>query len=90
VFDVIVDLSARQWFGIELTQDNHRMLFIPEGIAHGFQTLADATEVSYQISRAYQESAAAGVRWNDPVLRIAWPLEPTVMSERDRILPELS
>ena len=90
VFDVIADLATLRWFSVELTQDNHRMLFIPEGIAHGFQTLEDATEVSYQISREYHPESAAGARWNDPALGIRWPLEATVVSERDRIWPELS
>jgi dTDP-4-dehydrorhamnose 3,5-epimerase len=90
IFDVIADLAAATWFGIELTQDDQRMMFIPEGIAHGFQTLVDATEVSYYISRAYHAPSAAGARWNDPLLDIRWPLEPTVISERDRAWPELS
>jgi dTDP-4-dehydrorhamnose 3,5-epimerase len=90
IFDVIVDLAVRRWFGVELTQDNQRMLFIPEGIAHGFQTLVDGTEVSYQISRAYDAPSAAGVRWDDPALGIAWPLEAAVISDRDRAWPELS
>ena len=84
IFDVIVDLATKQWFGIELTPENERMLLVPEGVAHGFQTLADATEVSYLISRAHHPQSADGVRWNDPAFAIAWPLEPTVMSERDR------
>jgi dTDP-4-dehydrorhamnose 3,5-epimerase len=90
IYDVIVDLSTTTWFGVELTQDNHRMLFIPEGIAHGFQTLVDATEVSYQISRDYHPEAAAGVRWDDPALAIDWPLAATVISDRDRAWPETS
>ena len=84
IFDVIVDLAAARWFGVELTQDNHRMLFVPEGLAHGFQTLEDATEVSYHISRQYHAESAAGVRWNDPALDIRWPLDATVISDRDR------
>ena len=90
IFDVIADLAAMRWFGVELTQDNHRMLFIPEGIAHGFQTLEDATEVSYEISREYHPESAAGVRWDDPALGVRWPLEVTVISGRDRTWPELS
>ncbi|HVE72408.1 MAG TPA: dTDP-4-dehydrorhamnose 3,5-epimerase family protein [Thermoanaerobaculia bacterium] len=90
IFDVIVDLRTARWFAVELTQDNGRMVVIPEGIAHGFQTLEDASEVSYHISRAYEPQAAAGVRWNDPTLGIRWPLEVTVISERDLALPELS
>ncbi|HEX6087201.1 MAG TPA: dTDP-4-dehydrorhamnose 3,5-epimerase family protein [Thermoanaerobaculia bacterium] len=90
IFDVIADLAAARWYGVELTQDNHRMIFIPEGIAHGFQTLEDATEVSYLISRDYHPESAAGARWDDPLLGIRWPLEATLISDRDRTWPELS
>jgi len=90
IFDVIVDLAAASWFGVELTQDNHRMLFIPEGVAHGFQTLEDATAVTYHISREYHPESVTGVPWNDPSLDIRWPLDATVISDRDRAWPELS
>lgn len=88
IFDVAVDLRNAQWFAVELTPDNGRMFFVPEGFAHGFQTLEDRSEVSYLISREYHAEAAAGVRWNDPAFGIQWPLEPTVMSERDRSYPD--
>lgn len=95
VYDVVIDLrpaspSFRQWFAAELTAHNHRMLYVPEGLAHGFQTLEDDTEVSYQISEAWQPGAAAGVRWNDPAFAIRWPLEVTVIAERDRTYPDFS
>jgi dTDP-4-dehydrorhamnose 3,5-epimerase len=90
LYDVVVELRTARWFGTELTQDNGRMLFVPEGFAHGFQTLEDATEVSYQMSREYHLEAAAGVRWNDPAFAIEWPLDVTVISERDRSWPDFS
>ena len=71
----LADLS-REWFGVELTAENRRTLYIPEGFAHGFQTLEDDTEVFYQMSSSYVPEPSAGVRWNDPAFGIAWPIEP--------------
>lgn len=93
IYDVIVDLRSsspafRQWFGVELNEDNRRMLYIPERLAHGFLTLAPDTEVSYQISREYVPEAARGVRWNDPAFGIGWPSTVEIMSERDRTYPD--
>lgn len=95
VYDVVIDLrpsspSFRQWFAAELTAHNHRMLYVPEGLAHGFQTLEDESEVSYQISAPHHPQAAAGVRWNDPAFAIRWPLEVTVVAGRDRTFPDFS
>lgn len=96
VMDIIVDLrrdSARfgRWFGIELSADNHRQLYIPRGIAHGFQTLADDTEVFYAMSVPFHPEAARGVRWDDPQIGIAWPVcGSRIVSSRDRALPLLS
>ena len=95
VYDVVIDLrpfspSFRNWFAAELTAHNHRMLYIPEGLAHGFQTLEDDSEVAYQISEGFRPEAAAGVRWNDPAFAIQWPLEVTVIVERDRGFPDFS
>jgi dTDP-4-dehydrorhamnose 3,5-epimerase len=92
IYDVAVDLRPDsqtfcEWFGTELSADNGRMLFVPEGFAHGFVTLTDSTDVVYQMSRAYEASAARGVRWDDPAFAIEWPLRPMVMSERDRSFP---
>ncbi|MBD0370381.1 MAG: dTDP-4-dehydrorhamnose 3,5-epimerase [Pyrinomonadaceae bacterium] len=89
LYDVIVDLRAdsptfKKWFAVELTASNLLMLYVPEGFAHGFQTLADETEVSYQISEVYRPEYARGVRWNDPAFEIRWPVEERLMSERDR------
>ena len=90
VYDVAVDLRTARWFGTELTHDNDRMLFVPAGFAHGFQTLEDDTEVSYQMSREYRPEAAAGFRWNDPAFAIQWPLDVTLISERDRSWPDFT
>lgn len=95
IFDVIVDMredspTLHRWFGTELTADNGRALYIPSGFAHGFQTLADASEVFYQIDRPHEPAAARGARWDDPVLAIAWPAAKLrVISARDRTYPDL-
>jgi len=93
IFDVAVDLrpdspTFRRWFGQELSTENGRMLFVPEGLAHGFITLTDDSEVLYQMSEPYEASAARGVRWDDPAFAIEWPLEPVMISERDRTFPD--
>jgi dTDP-4-dehydrorhamnose 3,5-epimerase len=93
LYDVIVDLRPRsstfkQWVAVELTADNGRMLFVPEGFAHGFQTLADATEVFYQMSAFHAPDYARGVRWNDPTFDIAWPEDERIISDRDRNYPD--
>ena len=90
IYDVVLDLDGGRWFGIELTPDNGRLLLLPEGTAHGFQTLEPDTEVSYLIGGRYEPAAAAGVRWNDPAFDISWPLEPTVISDRDRAFPDFA
>ena len=89
IYDVVVDPRPDSeeycgWFAVELTASNHRMLYIPEGLAHGFQTLEDHSEVFYQISRAYMHAAMRGVRWDDPAVGIQWAEEPRVISERDQ------
>ena len=94
IFDVIVDLRAgspthRAWFGVELSAVNGRALYIPPGVAHGFQTLCDATEVRYMMGTPFVPEAASGVRWDDPAFAIEWPavVERTI-SERDRSYPD--
>lgn len=90
VYDVILDLrpgseTFGRWFAAELTAENCRMLFVPEGFAHGYQTLADATEVFYQVSDFYAPDHSGGVRWDDPAFRIEWPAtEGVTINERDR------
>ena len=76
--------TYRHWVAVELTADNLRMLYIPEGLAHGFQTLEDGTEVAYQMSSEHVPGAARGVRWDDPAVGIIWPGGPRLISERDR------
>jgi dTDP-4-dehydrorhamnose 3,5-epimerase len=89
IYDVIVDLredseSYRQWIGVELTPGNRKALYVPKGFAHGFQTLEDDTEVFYQISEFYAPDCARGFPWNDPTFKINWPLEVSVISNKDR------
>lgn len=93
VYDVVIDLrphspTFRQWLGAELTAANRRMLYIPTGLAHGYLTLEDETEISYQMSAPYHPGAAAGVRWDDPAFAVRWPFEPVVMAGRDRTYPD--
>jgi dTDP-4-dehydrorhamnose 3,5-epimerase len=93
IYDVIIDLRPSsstflRHFGVRLDPSDDRMLYVPEGFAHGFLTLEDECEVFYQMSRSYEPSHAAGVRWNDPAFGIPWPFEPTVMAERDRTYPD--
>jgi dTDP-4-dehydrorhamnose 3,5-epimerase len=93
IYDAVIDLrpgskTFGRWEGVELTAENRRMLYIPEGFAHGFQTLADATEVFYQVSGAYAPDSADGVRWDDPAFGIEWPAtEGVTINERDRSYP---
>jgi dTDP-4-dehydrorhamnose 3,5-epimerase len=94
IYDVIVDLRESsptflQHFGCELTMENLRMLYIPEGCAHGYQTLADASEVFYQMSADYAPTHARGVRWDDPRFGIVWPpAAERIMNARDRDYPD--
>lgn len=95
IYDVIIDLRSnsptfKKWLAIELTANNRRALFIPEGLAHGFQTLADDTEVFYQMSEFYTPDAARGLRWDDPAFGIEWPIETLIISEKDRTYPNWS
>lgn len=93
VFDVAVDLrpgspAYLKWFGVELTAEKRNALYIPAGCAHGFVTLADDTELFYQIGESYVPELARGVRWDDPAFGIRWPVVPEVMSERDASYPD--
>lgn len=95
IFDVVIDLrpespTYKQWFAQELTQHNSLMLYIPEGCAHGFQTLKDETEVFYQMSARYAPGSERGVRWDDPAFGISWPeTERIIINERDRTYPDV-
>ncbi len=94
LYDVIVDLrqdspTFKQWFGVELTEDNRRMLYVPKGFAHGFQTLADNTEVFYHVTEYYTPGAERGIRWDDPAIGICWPPSAVrVISDKDRSWPD--
>jgi len=95
VYDAIIDLRPKsstftQYISVILTVQNHKILYVPEGFAHGFLTLEDNTEVFYQMSEFYSEGHAKGVRWNDPAFAIEWPLAPTAMSNRDRSCPDFT
>lgn len=88
IWDVALDLrrgspTRCHWFGLELAPDRPEMMFIPDGFAHGFVTLAADSEVFYQMGSPYSPGAARGVRWNDQAFAIAWPVAPTVISMRD-------
>jgi dTDP-4-dehydrorhamnose 3,5-epimerase len=95
LWDVIVDLRSGsptfgRWFGVELTADNRRALYIPTGFAHGFQTLVDDVEVFYQMSTFYVPDAQRGARWDDPAFGIEWPLRPPFLSARDASYPDFT
>lgn len=89
IYDVLVDLRPGsstycQWFAATLTAESRQAVFVPRGLAHGFQTLEDGTEVLYQMGEFNAPSHARGVRWDDPAFRIAWPVAEKIVSERDR------
>ncbi|MCD6393304.1 MAG: dTDP-4-dehydrorhamnose 3,5-epimerase [Planctomycetes bacterium] len=92
LYDVIIDLrkdspTFKQWFGVELTADNRKAIYIPEGFAHGFQTLEDETETLYQMSEYYHTEYARGVRYDDPAFGIEWPMPEIIVSKKDRNSP---
>lgn len=89
IYDVLVDLrpdspSFKKWIGIKLIAHNYQSLYIPQGVAHGFQTLEDDTEVSYQMSQVYSPENSKGIRWNDPAFNIEWPIPEPILSYSDR------
>lgn len=95
IFDVAVDIrlgstTHGHWVAATLSADDADALYIPPGFAHGFQALQDGTEVSYQMTEAYKDGFARGLRWNDPTLAIVWPLPDPILSDRDAALPLLS
>lgn len=95
IYDVIVDLRAdsptfKQWVAKELSAENHVILYVPGEFAHGYQTLEDKTEVSYQTTAYYAPEHGRGVRWNDPAFKISWPIDNLVMIDRDRDYPDFS
>ena len=93
IYDVIIDLrpgsrTFKEWFSVELSAENRRMLYIPERFAHGFLTLEDNTEIFYQMSEFYAPGYDRGIRWNDRAFGIEWPNEIRVISNRDRTYPD--
>lgn len=93
IYDVIIDLRPEsttflKWYAVELSEYNRKALFIPEGFAHGFQTIADTSEVFYQMSEFYHPDYARGVKWNDPVFGIDWPEDIRIISEKDQEYPD--
>lgn len=92
VYDVVLDVRPEsptygEWYGIELSAENGRMLYVPEQCAHGYQTLEEYTEIYYMTSGYYTPNLARGIRFDDPAFRIRWPIAPTVVSEQDRNWP---
>ena len=88
IFDVLIDLrkdssTYKNCEGFELSSENHDMVYVPEGFAHGFQSLEEDTEIFYQVSQFYSPESERGIRWNDPTFKIKWPLENKIISEKD-------
>jgi dTDP-4-dehydrorhamnose 3,5-epimerase len=93
IYDVIIDLrpdsaTFTQWVAVELSAENRKMLYIPEDFAHGFLTMADNTEIFYQMSKFYEPQAARGLRWNDPAFGVQWPATVTTISSKDQNYPD--
>lgn len=90
IFDVIIDLRPEsptflEWIGVELTANSHKMLYVPEEFAHGYQTLTENTEIFYQVSQYYSQGSEGGIRWDDPIFGIEWPeIENPTVSEKDK------
>jgi dTDP-4-dehydrorhamnose 3,5-epimerase len=95
LYDLIVDLrpgspTFLKWFGAELTAENRRMMYVPQGFGHAFLTLTDNAEALYLVSEYYSPEQERGLRWDDPTLNILWPFEPLVVSEKDRNHPHFN
>jgi len=95
VYDVAADVSPDsatfgQWVGVELSEDNHRQLWIPPGYAHGFCVLSDVADFQYKCTALYHPASDGGVLWNDPELDIQWPIDQPLLSKKDQVLPRLS
>ena len=92
IYDVIIDLRKDsdtycKWISAELSEENHNILYVPKGFAHGFQTLEDNTTVFYQMSDFFHPECAKGIRWDDPLFSIDWPLKDKIISEKDKTYP---
>lgn len=95
VWDVAVDIRKNsntfgRWVGVELSEENKKMIFVPKGFAHGFYTLRDNSEVQYKVSAEYNPHSEAGIMWNDETLNIAWPEGEKLLSEKDLLLKKLN
>ena len=95
IFDVIVDVrkdspTFLQWFGAELSSENKRMMYVPAGFAHGFQSLTENSEITYLVSEFYNKESESGIRYNDETVNIQWPLPVSLLSEKDQIIPLVS
>lgn len=95
VYDVIIDLrpdspTFKKWIGVKLTEDNHKMIYVPENFAHGFITLEDNSEVYYLVTQFYYKEQEAGFRWDDPAFGIEWPIEMKEISDKDRVHPDFN
>jgi dTDP-4-dehydrorhamnose 3,5-epimerase len=93
IYDVIIDLrpesaTYKHWTSVELTADNYTLFFVPEDFAHGFQTLTNETEITYQVSQFYTPGSERGIRFDDPAFDIQWPLDVTIISDKDRTWPD--
>jgi dTDP-4-dehydrorhamnose 3,5-epimerase len=93
LYDVMIDLrpaspTYREWLGVELAAGTYRMLYVPEGLAHGFLTLENDTEVVYEVSQFYRPESERGIRYDDPAFGIEWPIPVAVVSEKDRSWPD--
>jgi dTDP-4-dehydrorhamnose 3,5-epimerase len=93
LFDAIIDIrpdseTFGKWFGIELSAENRKMLFVPKGFAHGFITLEDNTEAFYLVTEFYGPDYERGIRWNDPKFNIDWPIDPIIISDKDQNHPD--
>jgi dTDP-4-dehydrorhamnose 3,5-epimerase len=93
IFDVIIDLrpgsvTYMKHFGIDLTADNFKMVYVPEGFAHGYLTLENDTHVAYHVTEFYTPGFEKGIRWNDPAFNIEWPLQPQIISAKDKSFPD--
>ena len=93
IFDVIIDLRQDsqtycKWYGIELNSENRKMIYIPQGFAHGFISLKENTEIFYLVTEFYSPELERGIRWNDPKFNIHWPIEPHIISDKDNNHPD--
>jgi dTDP-4-dehydrorhamnose 3,5-epimerase len=92
IFDVIVDVrkgspTFLQWYGAELTAENKRMMYVPAGFAHGFQSLTDYSEITYMVSNFYNKESEGGIKYDDPAVKIQWPLPVSLVSDKDMKIP---